>query len=125
MHNSVRTRVLKCHLASWLKADARLLVCVKNTENCEFGNAGNTSFTICFMYTFHMLYNVDGGNKESINVNNSNKSGDFCGSKLPTSFSPLRMLLEMVDDLMLVCDIAHHVFLANTNFEIQNTIFCV
>ena len=96
----------------WLKVDFRLLVSVKNTENCEFGNAGNTSFTICFMYTFHMLYNVDGGNKESINVNNSNKSGDFCGSKLPTSFSPLRMLLEMVDDLMLVCDIAHHVFLA-------------
>ena len=88
-----KTHLVEIYL--WLKVDFRLLVSVKNTENCEFGNAGNASFTICFMYTFHMLYNVDGGNKESINVNNSNKSGDFCGFKLPTS-----PLLEMVDDWM-------------------------
>ena len=51
----------------------------------------------------------------SINVNNSNKSGDFCGFKLPTScvFTPgLKWWMIWCKRDVRVCDIAHHVFLA-------------
>ena len=51
----------------------------------------------------------------SINVNNSNKSGDFCGFKLPTScvFTPgLKWWMILCERDVRVCDIAHHVFLA-------------